>query len=132
MLLEKGVIGDWSARPLGMYSISAFGKELVRPDTKETAMWTMGALHGYAMAEVMFKAGSQMADDVRKNLDEKMTDLSQFGILTSWASNDDGTYTFRIVGVSETIEAYANNTLAWATGGLTGAVDIHQTMNQGQ
>ena len=56
---EKGVIGAWSARPLGMYSISVFGKEVLRPDTKEAAMWTMGALHGHAMSEAIMKAGEE-------------------------------------------------------------------------
>ena len=51
ILKQDGVILDWSAKDFGMYSIRVSDDEFLIPDVKDTAMWTLGALHAHAMAD---------------------------------------------------------------------------------
>lgn len=85
-LTDGGAIRGWQSRPLGMYMIFTLDGEVMRPDTKETAMWVMGAMYGIAVSSAASEM--QTADDAAQRV-EAVRDSTRPPGLTK--SQDAGT-----------------------------------------
>jgi hypothetical protein len=66
-LHQLGVLRGFARRPLGMWHLALGNGEVLRPDTKETAMWAMGAMAGVgATAEELLPKIHQQQQEIAK------------------------------------------------------------------
>ena len=103
-LAQGGVISGWQARPLGVYMIALGGGAVLRPDTKETAMWVQGAQHAAAINEVT-RTIEQSPD--RVSVEALLDGFRSANIIASWQRDSDDDY--------EVIGRDGNRTVLYAT-----------------
>lgn len=88
-LHAEGVITGWQPRPFGMYMVGLLGGEVLRPDTKETAMWVQGAM--YARAVSGLGDPPESASDV-SNAESMLEQLRETNLIDGWRRDLDGDF----------------------------------------
>jgi hypothetical protein len=70
-LVEARIVTAWQKRPFGMYHIGLAFADDLRPDTKETAMWVMGALYATKMRVESAIENMVCADEISEGKNSK-------------------------------------------------------------
>jgi hypothetical protein len=97
-LVAVGVLQSWTARPLGMYWLFMPDGTRLTPDTKETAMWVMGAsatMLAHAEGRVAQDMQSPEPDFAPEFVGEFLDTLVQINAIQVWEFDADGDYIMR-------------------------------------
>jgi len=84
-LVHAGVLRTFDRRPFGMYTLELANGEILRPDTKETAMWVQGAMAGVGSLASRWQEAEAGRNTIAKYTSAEVEDaLSNSKSVRSW------------------------------------------------
>jgi hypothetical protein len=116
-LAQEGIITGWQKRPLGMYYIGLAFAEDLRPDTKETVMWVMGASYATQMERTRTAIEELVGEQEVEGIERHLAMLTTNKAIQGWVKDEDGDYIVRLCN-GEVQGMRAKGMLLWTLGAL--------------
>lgn len=116
-LVQEGIIMGWQKRPFGMYYIGLAFAEDLRPDTKETAMWVMGASYAAQMEHARMAIEELVGAEEVASIERHLAMLTTNNAIQGWVKDEDGDYIVRLCN-GEVQGMRAKGMLLWTLGAL--------------